>query len=85
MNDPVEDSVSEGRIGYGGVPVRYGELGDEDSGGVSESSVNEVQNFIGMDLRQGLPEPLIDNEDFDLCQPPVVAMGASVVANSQKL
>jgi hypothetical protein len=58
VNDPVEDSVSEGRIGYSGVPVRDGELRDEDSGGGSKPSVNEVQNFIGMDLRHG-PEAWI--------------------------
>ena len=62
MNEPIQDRVRKGRIWDPSMPLVNGDLGGNESGGVAKAVVEDLENVLGILDGDGIPHPIIENE-----------------------
>jgi hypothetical protein len=68
VNESVKNGVRQGWIGNSLVPLRHGDLGDDEGGLLVIAIIEQFQEVSGLGRRQRISEPVVENEEMRLGQ-----------------
>lgn len=62
MNEPIEDGVGDSGVGETGIPLRYRDLGDHQSGRMTEAVVEDFEQVLGLVEGGRIAQPVVEDK-----------------------